>query len=304
MLATLTVVLPLVIFSVAFAVLSWATVTCFTKLQARRKLRTPQQFELLPQPGDRLRDEMEVQFEKIMNLLVFGSLAAGFILVVPLIAAPASASTPVHPWVHWVVGSVLFLCVSIPVVWKSVMLLNLRSKYRLGYQGERFVAEQLQPLGAHGYLIYHDVPAPFGGNENLDHLVVGPHGLAVIETKTRSKPTHERYAGLVVVTFDGERLIWPEFHNDTKPLEQVARCAEKVRRFVQEACAITAPVHQVVAIPGWSVKDKACISPRVVNASGVSDAVLERGKHTPDVLTKSEIRKIGDQIELLCRSAA
>jgi hypothetical protein len=201
-------------------------------------------------------------------------------------------------------GSVLFLCVSIPVVWKSVRLLNLRSKYRLGYLGERFVAEQLQPLGAHGYLIYHDVPAPFGGNENLDHLVVGPHGLAVIETKTRSKPTHQRYAGLVAVTFDGERLIWPEFHNDTKPLEQVARCAEKVRRFVQEACAITAPVHQVVAIPGWSVKDKACISPRVVNASGVSDAVLERGKHTPDVLTKSEIRKIGDEIERLCRSAA
>src|SRR5688572_29806072 len=116
MLATLTAVLPLVLGSVTFAVLSWATLTCFTKLQARRNLRTPQQFDLLPQPGDRLRDEMEAQFEKIMNLLVFGSVAAGFILVAPLTATQTNVSA--HPWVHWVVGSVLFLCVSIPVVWK------------------------------------------------------------------------------------------------------------------------------------------------------------------------------------------
>lgn len=54
---------------------------------------------------------------------------------------------------------------------------------RLGLFGERAVADELDKLVGSGYRIFHDVPCLGAtGPFNLDHVVVGKGGVAVIET--------------------------------------------------------------------------------------------------------------------------
>lgn len=50
-----------------------------------------------------------------------------------------------------------------------------------GLEGENIVLEQLNTL-PENYFVFHDVKLP-GGYGNIDHIVVGPTGLFVIETK-------------------------------------------------------------------------------------------------------------------------
>ncbi len=68
--------------------------------------------------------------------------------------------------------------------------------YRVGAEGERGAAKQLERLAAQGWIVLHDRRLP-GGRENVDHVAVGPPGIVVVETKN--------WSGDVVVTNDGLR---------------------------------------------------------------------------------------------------
>jgi hypothetical protein len=54
--------------------------------------------------------------------------------------------------------------------------------WRHGAQGERRTARLLAPLERHGYQVFHDLAVP-GSAANVDHLVVGPTGVYVIDSK-------------------------------------------------------------------------------------------------------------------------
>jgi hypothetical protein len=48
--------------------------------------------------------------------------------------------------------------------------------------GERRTARLLGPLERHGWAVLHDLAVP-GSRANLDHLVIGPGGVFVIDSK-------------------------------------------------------------------------------------------------------------------------
>jgi hypothetical protein len=54
--------------------------------------------------------------------------------------------------------------------------------WRHGAQGERRTARLLAPLERRGYQVFHDLSVP-GSAANVDHLVVGPTGVYVIDSK-------------------------------------------------------------------------------------------------------------------------
>jgi Nuclease-related domain len=54
--------------------------------------------------------------------------------------------------------------------------------WRHGAQGERRTARLLAPLERRGYQVFHDLAVP-GSGANVDHLVVGPTGVFVIDSK-------------------------------------------------------------------------------------------------------------------------
>ncbi|MGZ8600347.1 MAG: nuclease-related domain-containing protein [Actinomycetota bacterium] len=58
---------------------------------------------------------------------------------------------------------------------------------RSGIRGEERVAQVLAPLEAEGYRVLHDLDI---GRGNADHVVVGPSGVYVIETKDRGGRFH------------------------------------------------------------------------------------------------------------------
>lgn len=264
-----------------------------------RKVRAPLAFKLLRGPGESLRRRI-VAFEENFPLYIMG--AAGAPLFVFLICARLAV------YIHTELG--LDVRVVIPVMllligltfffsvrWLTRAILRV-SNERLGYLGEREVAEHLTVLWARGYRIFHDVPAESGGKAfNLDHVVVGPAGVAVVEVKARRKgrarPGYKEH----VVTFDGRQLIWP-WGEDTK---QVSQCLAEVawlQTWIEQRTGIAAPIKSILAIPGWWVEQKAVGDVRVVNSKAVAAAVEGRG---PQRLTDEQIDLIARQLDVICR---
>jgi hypothetical protein len=54
--------------------------------------------------------------------------------------------------------------------------------WRRGAAGERRTARLLDPLQWHGWVVLHDLAVP-GSRANVDHLVIGPGGVFVIDSK-------------------------------------------------------------------------------------------------------------------------
>jgi len=69
--------------------------------------------------------------------------------------------------------------------------------WRRGAVGERHTARLLAPLERRGWAVLHDLAIP-GSRANLDHLVIGPGGVAVIDTK--------QYRGRLWL--DSSGLLW------------------------------------------------------------------------------------------------
>lgn len=57
------------------------------------------------------------------------------------------------------------------------------AKWRLGAEGERRTAKALRPLLRKGWTVTHDVQR---AHENFDHVLVGPPGVFLLETKVRA----------------------------------------------------------------------------------------------------------------------
>ena len=139
------------------------------------------------------------------------------------------------------------------------------------------MADELDKLTWSGYRIFHDVPCLGAtGPFNLDHVVVGKGGVAVIETKTYRKPKGGEAKANCRVEYDGQQLIWPN-RCSTKELEQVGRNAEWLQKYLKKELSVETTPMQVIAIPGWYVVqpkggDRMC---RVMNqkqlAKGIND---------------------------------
>src|SRR5829696_3087477 len=69
--------------------------------------------------------------------------------------------------------------------------------WRRGAAGERRTARLLAPLERHGWAVLHDLAIP-GSAANIDHLVIGPGGVLVVDSK--------RYRGRLRLDRDG--MVW------------------------------------------------------------------------------------------------
>ncbi|WP_176159271.1 nuclease-related domain-containing protein [Prosthecobacter debontii] len=121
---------------------------------------------------------------------------------------------------------------------------------RLGWFGERVVADQLDVLKQKGYEIFHDVPCKGSmGSFNLDHVVVGNGIVVVVETKTRRKPKEK---GSHKVSYCGQALQWP-WGRSTRELDQVVNNAQWLRQEFKKNLNLDVTVYAALTIPGWYV---------------------------------------------------
>src|SRR5215469_11886270 len=180
-------------------------------LLERRKRRTKPPFgedlRLMRMPGERLwrrvieNDESDALWT--VGLLLV-PMIVGFLAL--QIAGLLLGKTPAA----LVTATVLFVFSMLLCIRRLVIRLQRRENEYLGFFGERYVAEWLEPLKSKGWFIFHDIQCDGAtGKFNLDHVVVGPGGIWVVETKTKRKGRTRPGLKDYEVTFDGAKIIWP-----------------------------------------------------------------------------------------------
>jgi hypothetical protein len=268
----------------------------FARQTARRKERPPEKFKLLRAPGETLRRRVQHADENFFWYFFGGAFA-------PLLLASAvlvvSIRLPKHLVFPGVAIAVTALAAGL-IASASLLLRFLRRRRNdfLGYLGERAVAENLESLREEGYRLFHDVPAE--GREkkfNLDHVVVGPTGVTVVETKTRRKKKGRAGSDDHVVSCDGTRLIWP-WGEETCNIDQVVAQTDWLRKWIEKRTALQVFPKPVLAIPGWFVKERAVGAFRVANHKMLPRIITQ---WKPQSLTAGEIDLICRQLDERCR---
>lgn len=272
------------------------TAAVFIWQVGRRKERPPEKFKLLRAPGETLRRRVQKADEDFFWRVFSGAFAPLFLSWSVLMIA---SRLPKHLVLGGIVFALLIFIASLGFA--GTLLLRILRRRRndfLGYLGERAVAENLESLRKQGYRLFHDVPAEGRDTKfNLDHVVIGPTGVTVVETKTRRKKKgragHEEH----VVTFDGQRLIWP-WGEDTCGMKQLAAQADWLRKWIEKRIGLRVDPKPILAFPGWFVKERAVGAFRVANHKMLPSIITQ---WKPQPLTSEQIDLISRQLDERCR---
>lgn len=147
---------------------------------------------------------------------------------------------------------VVALFVYVAAAWRLINLGERARRLRRALDAELLTGQCLTQVMSEGGIVFHDFPAD---GFNIDHIVIGKSAVFAVETKSRMKPAAGGKDAARVV-YDGEVLRFPE-HCETKPVEQAARQADWLRRFLASGVGEPVPVIPYLALPGWFVDSKA-----------------------------------------------
>lgn len=276
--------------------LSTASAALFQWRLRSRHRRPPVEFKLLRGPGElSLRALRKVEAQLPLTLLAAVLLPLFFglalLLYVPLLEGAAQFATAVLGWLAFAV--LVFFAGR--YVYR---ILNLRRDLEMRYLGERAVAEELAPLLAQGFRLFHDVAIHgIDSRLDLDHVLVGPNGVTIIESETRQRDTGKNAKRDHEVTFDGKNLMWP-WGVDRDTVANIEGEAASFTKWLMQTTGYRIQAIPLLTIPGWWVEITGRGLVNVVNHKQVLHAVNERPA-TP--LEPEQVEKICRELELHCR---
>jgi len=144
-----------------------------------------------------------------------------------------------------------------------------------GAKGEEWVAHELAFLSAE-YAVFNGLRLG-GGKQNFDHIIVGPAGVFVVETKNWKGSVEFRdgklYAG-------GKEPSRP-------PLKQVKAAAVELVSYIDDAGCGDLPIHSVLCFLGTKLPEE------IMNVNGV---VVCSGARLVDVLQETFDQPISQSI--------
>ena len=158
--------------------------------------------------------------------------------------------------------------------WKTAIEIR---NYRLGFDGERMVGQELNQTLPFGCQIFHDVHLKKPEKYNIDHVIVAPSGVYVVETKARRKAhTTDSH----VVRYDGQKLVFPE-GEDVKYLDQAQRNAKSLSAWIHETTGERVWVEPILTFPGWFVKSlgRTKAEVQVLHPKRIADFVRDGTSH-------------------------
>ena len=289
---------PVVIICAYFLLFVGAVVGLGKWKVKRRRDRPPVEFKFLRGPGETLRRRIAKFDEDFLFWLGAAALVPLFVI---LAGASAVAKYRPQTWVQfWIVSGLILIAFVAALIWAIRWALRGFMRYRddnLGYLGERFVGDCLEPLKRQGWHVFHDIPGKAGGRRfNIDHVAVGPGGVWAIDTKTRRKGRARPGFEPQKVTFDGRQLIWPWGEDPYGP-EQAKNGAEWLREWLSKRTGLKVEVRAALALPGWYVVDKVRSQFRVMKPEWFAEDLPKSGL----TLTDSQIDLIARQLDQLCR---
>ena len=135
-----------------------------------------------------------------------------------------------------------------------------------GAKGEEWVAHELAFLGPE-YAVFNGMRIG-GGKQNFDHIIVGPAGVFIVETKN--------WKGSV--EFRDGRLFAGGKEPSRPPLKQVKAATAELVSFIDDAGCGDLPVHSVLCFLGTKLPED------IMNVNGV---VVCAGPRLAEVLQES-----------------
>jgi hypothetical protein len=206
---------------------------------SRRETKSPVPQPSLPYPGESSQLFLEERFDARFLLPAIVAIWLGGY------AAMDWARLLVRQWPSPWLFTIAFACATIFCVWRWRLIKSEIAQRRQGIRGERIVGQLLEDLRAIGCKVYHDICED---GFNIDHVIIGPHGVFSIETKTPSMP---KEGG--AVAFDGKGVTVAGYKPDRDPVVQARACARRLREILREMSGMEPAVTPVVLYVNWWV---------------------------------------------------
>jgi hypothetical protein len=151
----------------------------------------------------------------------------------PLVAAAGLASGLLAAQAGLPPAGLLGVAVAALVGWRLRFRPSEQARsWQRGAHGERRTARLLDRLTREGYVVFHDLAVP-GSPANVDHLVIGPTGLFVIDSKQWTGSVHQ----------SGDGLAWHNHYPLDRTLAMVRWEATAVGRLLGTRPAALLCVH-------------------------------------------------------------
>ena len=246
----------------------------------------------LRSPGESLNRQIMEISDKMMEHLVM-TLMAPILFYALYMASLYSRNVKFSASANmvFIIGGTCFIAYHL---FKLIKLVNIRRSYRLGYEGEIAVGQELNQLMRDGYYVYHDFPAK---NFNIDHIVVGTSGVFAVETKARSKMPSDNSNIDYKVTYDGNRLHFPK-GTDIKSIQQAKGQAAWLSKWLNNAVGEAVVVRPVLALPGWFVERTSSNGIAVINPKNFRSIAKPKDGA---ILSDQMVKRIVHQLEQKCR---
>jgi hypothetical protein len=203
----------------------------------------------------------------------------------PLIAAAGLAGLVLPIQTGLLHGGLVGLAAAILVGWRQRFRPSEQvTAWRRGAKGERHTARLLDRLTRDGFVVFHDLAIP-GSPANVDHLMIGPTGVFVIDSK--------QWTGTVHQSADG--LAWHNHHRLDRTLEMVRWEAQAISRLLGTRAAALLCVHGAHVHGGGLHAHGVAIVP----AGGLRDALGQ-----DRVLSDADVQLVAAAARLRLRPAA
>jgi hypothetical protein len=204
--------------------------------------QSPLKAKPLRSPGDSIDEEIRrLTDDKLLEPFFF---ASGFALVAMMEWFGYLTHSPRRPILF--TGVALVAC--LVAGWRVWRTRRRYKQLKLGRDGERCVGQFLERLRDGGGQVFHDVPAE---TFNLDHVIISPHGIYAVETKTFSKPSPR-----ATVVVEGDSLLVAGRRPDRDPIKQAAGAARWLSDQLETTTGKKFSVRRVVVFPGWFVEQR------------------------------------------------
>ena len=160
--------------------------------------------------------------------------------------------------------------------------------WRRGAAGEQRTARLLSPLERQGWVVLHDLAVP-DSRANLDHLVIGPGGVFVIDSK--------QYRGRL--QFDGSGRLWHGRYPLAPSLQAVSFEADQAAQVLPDPGVVVVPI---VAVHGARVPWGRVVMQGVPIVPARRLPSMLRA--LPAVLGPERVTALADQARIRFRAAA
>lgn len=257
-----------------------------------RSERPPVSEKLLRPAGESLRLKIEALSDKLGERIALAIFAPCAAMAFVLLSAPDGNVTHSRALSAFIACAALLLF----FLWRLFRTADELRDYRLGFHGERAVAEEINQLMREGCRVFHDVPMePYG---NIDHAIVSPAGVFAVETKARRKRPAPKGKRDCDAVFVGDAVEFPSWR-DADMVKQAKMQGDRLRAFLTSAVGEPVPVLPVLTLPGWWVTTK--VKPegiRVLNPGQIISIAADKGAAK---LSPQMVQRIAHQLEQKCR---